>query len=185
MTRKSITDLYNQAIATVEDNTTGNISPADVRQMFLDILDTIRPSYGGTAIDATGVSKAVTTAFSPFVWETLVDTGSADWNSSAASGSAYRSNGPATTRVTFNADVVAPNNMVVTFTLFKNGVATPWSVSNTSTSSTDVQAMAMGALDYEAGADINYQIQVKGSVNGNIVISNALFMVENVPVDMV
>lgn len=185
MTRKSITELYTQATETIQDNTTGEVSPADVRQLIQDFLDTIRPSYGGCAIDATGVSKAVTTAFSPFVWETLIDTGSADWNSSAASGSAYRSNGPATTRITFSADVVAPNNMIVTFTLFKNGVATPWSISLTSTSSTDIQAVSLAGLDYEPGADINYQMQVKGSVNGNIVISNAAFMVENVPVDAV
>lgn len=183
MTRKTISELYVQATETLNDNTTGEISPADVRTMIQDFLDTIRPSYGGCAIDDTGVSKAATATFSPFVWETLVDTGSSDWNSSAASGSVFRNNGPATTRITFNADIQAPNNMLVTFALFKNGVKTPWAVSITSTSSTDLQSVAMAAVDYEPSADIDYQMQVKSSVNGNVVISNAIFLVENIPVD--
>jgi hypothetical protein len=182
MTRRTITELVAQANATLEDNAIGAISPADVRNMILDFLDTIRPSYAAISI-GTGISKAVTTAFSTFTWSSTIEAQAPDWGVSLASGTCQRSGGPATTRLTFNADVVAPNNSITTFSLFVNGVQTPWAVSNTSTSATDTQSFSLAAIVYDANTDIQFQIQVKSTVSTNIVISNASFVCENVPVN--
>jgi hypothetical protein len=182
MTRKTIVELIAQANATLPDNTTGLIDPADVRNMILDFLDTIRPSYAAISI-AAGISKAVTTTFSTFTWETTEIAQAPDWTVSLASGTVQRSGGPASTRITFNIDVVAPNNTVVTFALFVNGVEQVWAVSNTSTSATDVQSYAMSAISYDASATIQYQIQVKSTAAGNIILSNAAMVCENVPVN--
>lgn len=182
MTRRTIVELIAQANTTLEDNVIGAISPADVRNMILDLLDTVRPSYAVIQIDDTGVSKAVTTAYSTFAWETTYIAQTPDWTTSLASGTLQRSGGPATTRLTFNADVVAPNNSIPTFGLFVNGVETPWAISNTSTSSTDKQSYSLAAIVYSADATIQYQIQVKSTAAGNVVISNATLVAENVPV---
>lgn len=183
MTRRTIVELIAQANATLPDNVIGDISPADVRNMILDFLDTIRPSYAVIQIGSTGVSKAVTTAFSTFSWATEYIAQAPDWTTSLASGTLQRSGGPATTRLTFNADVVAPNNSIPTFALFINGVETPWAISNTSTSSTDKQSYSLSAITYNTEAVIQYQIQVKSTAAGNIVISNASLVAENVPVN--
>jgi hypothetical protein len=182
MTRRTIVELIAQANATLEDNVIGAISPADVRNMVLDFLDTIRPSYAVINIVA-GISKAVTTAYSTFAWATTYIAQAPDWTTSLASGTCQRSGGPATTRITFNADVVAPNNSITTFGLFVNGVETNFAVSNTSTSSTDRQSFSLAAIVYDTSATIQYQIQVKSTAAGNIVISNAVLACENVPVN--
>jgi hypothetical protein len=182
MTRRTIVELIAQANTTLPDNTTGLIDPADVRNMILDFLDTIRPSYAAIRIGA-GVSKAVTTTFSTFTWSTTEIAQAPDWTVSLASGTCQRSGGPASTRITFNIDVVAPNNSIPTFALFVNGVETPWAISNSSTSSTDIQSYSLSALVYDASATIQYQIQVKSTAAGNIVLSNAAMVCENVPVN--
>jgi hypothetical protein len=46
MARKSLNELRAQAVATLEDNTTFNISPLDVRAMILDFIEAIQPAYG-------------------------------------------------------------------------------------------------------------------------------------------
>jgi hypothetical protein len=182
MTRRTIVELIAQADATLPDNVTGLIDPADVRNMIKDFLDTVRPSYAVINI-TTGVSKAVTTVFSTFAWATQYIAQAPDWTTSLASGTCQRSGGPATTRLTFNADVVAPNNSITTFGLFVNGVETNFAVSNTSTSSTDAQSFSLSAIVYDTSATIQYQIQVKSTSAGNIVISNAVLACENVPVN--
>jgi len=183
MTRRTIVELIAQANSTLPDNVTGLIDPADVRNMILDFLDTVRPSYAVIQIGSVGQSKAVTTIYSTFTWSTTYIAQAPDWTTSLASGTLQRSGGPATTRLTFNIDVVAPNNSITTFGLFVNGVETPWAVSNTSTSSTDRQSYAMSAVVYDTSATIQYQIQVKSTVAGNIVLSNASLVAENVPVN--
>ena len=182
MTRRTIVELVAQADATLPDNITGLIDPADVRNMIKDFLDTMRPSYAAMQI-TTGVSKAVTTAFSTFTWSAIDIAQAPDWSISLASGTAQREGGPASTRTSFSIDAVAPNNMVVTFALFVNGVETVWASSNTSTSATDVQSFAFSALNYNASATVQYQIQVKGSSAGNVVLSNAIMVCENIPVN--
>jgi hypothetical protein len=182
MTRKTIVELTNQANATLPDNSTGLITPAAVRNMILDFLDTVRPSYAAINI-TSGVSKAVTTTYSTFTWTNTIAAQSPDWTVSLASGTCQRSGGPATTRITFNIDVVAPNNSITSFALFINGVEKPWAVSNTSTSSTDTQSFALTALSYDTDPTIQYQIQVKSTVSGNLVLSNAVMVCENVPVN--
>jgi hypothetical protein len=182
MTRRTIVELIAQADSTLPDNVTGLIDPADVRNMIKDFLDTIRPSYAAIQI-STGISKAVTTTFSTFTWSNTEIAQAPDWTVSLASGTIQRDGGPATTRITFNIDVVATNNSITTFALFVNGVLTPWAVSNTSTSSADTQSFSLSAINYNASATIQYQIQVKSTAAGNIVLSNAAMICENVPVN--
>ena len=182
MTRKTIVELINQANATLPDNTPGLIAPADVRNMILDFLDTVRPSSAAISI-GSGSSKAVTTAYSTFTWSNTIAAQAPDWTVSLASGTCQRSGGPATTRITFTADVVAPNNSITTFALFVNGVDSGFAVSNTSTSSTDAQSFSLSAIVYNTDPTILYQIQVKSTTSGNIVISNAVMICENVPVN--
>jgi hypothetical protein len=74
-------------------------------------------------------------------------------------------------------------NPAGTWLIAFNGVETPWAISNSSTSSTDIQSYSLSALVYDASATIQYQIQVKSTAAGNIVLSNAAMVCENVPVN--
>jgi hypothetical protein len=131
----------------------------------------------------TGVGKSVTTIFSTFPWSTTEIAQAPDWTINLSTGTIQRSGGPASTRVTFNIDVVAPNNTIPTFALFVNSIETPWAIANTSASATDVQSYALTAVVYDASATINYQMQVKSTAAGTITLSNAILVCENIPVN--
>ena len=182
MTRKTIVELTAEANSSFADNVTGAITPALLRQFCLDFLDTIRPSYGACSLTGP-LGKAVTTTYSTFTWQTQIAAQAPDYTVSLASGTIVRSGGPASARVSFSIDVIAPNNTIVTFALFVNGAITPWVASVTSTSATDTISLAFAGINYNASATIDYQIQVKSTASGNITLSNGVFVVENVPVN--
>ena len=182
MTRKTITALYTQADSSFPDNQSAFITPALLRDFVKDFLDTVRPSYA--ALSLVSVSVPMTTAYGVFTWTTQIAAQAPDWTTSLASGLITRSDGPASTRISFSCSAVAPNNTILTFTLFVDGVATAWSTSNTSTSATDVQSFAFTAVSYSANLSPNYQIQAKVSVNGNVSLSNGALVCENIPVNV-
>src|SRR5512139_1714072 len=68
MTIKSMNELLAQADATIEDNTTGNITPSDVRNLIKDLIDTLSPAYGAIGITTPVVFPltATPTALVPF-----------------------------------------------------------------------------------------------------------------------
>lgn len=183
MTRKDYTALTAQANETLPDNVTGLISPADVRNMVLDFLDTTRPTYCAIAIGTPGIPVPCTPTYNVFSWQSILEDPATDWTVSLASGNITREQGPATCRITFNIDVVAPNNIITSFALYRDGVLTPWAVSNTSTSGTDVQSFSLSALTFSSEVKPSYQIRVKTNANATITVSNAVFVCENVPVN--
>ena len=182
MTRKTINELYAQVAASFPDNSSGLITPALLRAFCQDFLDTVRPSYGAMSL-TTPLVKAVTTVNSSFAWEAVIAAQAPDYTCSLPGGIITRSGGPASGRISLTIDAIAPNNTILTFTLFIDGVATPWATSNTSTSATDVQSYAFMAINYSANLAPTYQIQVKSNASGNITLQNAVFVVENVPVN--
>jgi hypothetical protein len=182
MARKSITQLLQESQGVFPIKTNTLINPLLLKNLITNILDTFRPAYA--AIDCiAGAVISATAVDQPWNWQTIVAAQAPEWIVSLIGGICSReSENGATTRVSFTADVVAPNNTVVTFTLYLNGVATPWAVSTTSTSSADIQSIAMGMLVYSAAATAVYQMMVKINVPGNVTISNAAMVCENVPV---
>ena len=182
MTRKTVTELYTQAQTSFADNVSGAITPALLRQFCLDFLDTIRPSYAALSL-VTETSKAATATYSTFSWQTTLAAQAPDYTVSLASGTVTRAGGPASARIEFSIDAKAANNSIVSFALFVDGVETSWTTSNTSTSATDVQSFAFTAVNYSASLTPTYQIQIKTNAPGNILLSNGILVVENVPVN--
>jgi hypothetical protein len=189
-TRYSIVELLAQADATLPDNTTQLIDPADVRDMIKNFLTTMAPAYGGINIPATpGVVVALNTTtpvvIAPFA---SVVAASGEMTANAAAGQVTQQiaavgNTGASARVTFTADVVGANNADVTFTLYKNGVATPFRDSVTCGGAGNFGALTFGALVYTGGVDAVFEIRATTTNAGNYTISNALLLVENVPVN--
>jgi hypothetical protein len=182
MTRRTVTELYTQAASSFPDNIAGSITPALLRAFCQDFLDTIRPSYGAMSI-TTPVIKALTTVDSSFTWETVVAAQAPDYTCTLASGLITRDGGPASAQISFSIDCQAPNNNIVTFTLYVDGVVTPWATSNTSTSAADVQSFAFMAINYSANLAPTYQIRAKMSVAGNATLSNGVLVAQNIPVN--
>ena len=76
MSRKPMTMIRADAELKFPDNTTGEISPADLRSWALDLVDTMTPGYGVLAIgnpplvQNIGVAAEVVTAYDTVILET-------------------------------------------------------------------------------------------------------------------
>jgi hypothetical protein len=89
-----------------------------------------------------------------------------------------------TTKFTFTADIAGNTSAanVVTFALYKNGVATPWKQSITLTSTGTVESVSLPALEYLNGI-AEYQMLVSTSTASYAVtFSNVVFVAETVMV---
>jgi len=182
MTRKTVTELYAQAQASFADNIISAITPALLRNFCLDFLDTIRPSYAALALTSE-ISKSATGTYSTFVWNSQIAAQAPDYTVSLASGTVTRSGGPASARIEFSIDAKGANNSITSFAFFVENVETPWAQSNTSTSATDAQSFAFTAVNYSTSLTPQYEVRIKTTVPGNILLSNGVLVVENVPVN--
>lgn len=152
MTIKSIVELLAQADATLPDNSTQLISPADVRQMFKDFLDTISPAYGAIALASQAVALSATpTVIAPFASTIAATTGYYVNNLSAGSVTRQITAAGiagATDFIAISGAVSGTNNASVVLTLYKNGVATPYTTSVTCTGVGDNQGFNISGVTY-------------------------------------
>ena len=181
MTRKSITELELQADTTIEDNTSKSISPADVRAMFKDFLNAIRPAHGvlrqtGNPTQGLGLTPT------KMLWNNASDSDINETNSSAANGSISRiERGTSTINVTL--DVECTSGRFITATLYKNGVATAWRITTVGAGNGNPVGMAFTAVDY-ADPAAYYEVFLSAEVaNTATVVSNGAMLLSVDPVN--
>lgn len=189
MTIKSVVQLLAQADATIEDNTTGAISAADVRSMIKDFLDSFSPAYGAIAL-AGPASKALTTTpslLSPFSSSVAQTTGF--YVNSVANGKITRSISAAglagaTDFIVVSGTVSGANNANVVVELYKNGVPTGFKTSVTCSGTSDYQGFNLAAITYtanDASNDAAYDLYVSGPA-GNFNFRDVTLLVQAQPV---
>lgn len=182
MARKSMDELRAQAAATLEDNVTGNITAADVRNMILDFINAVAPAYGILQIPTGTLNQ--TAGLTPVVMDfnTAQDSNPAQTTSSATANTITRAE-RGTSTINFTADFEAAVNRFVTFTLFKNGVATTWRVTANGGGAGNPVGVAMTAVDYSDPAPV-FDIRITAEVAGVVVTtSNAALIVQVDPVN--
>lgn len=179
--RKSIQELRDQAAATIESNVAGAVSAADVRSMFLDFLNAIQPAYGLLTI-ANTKNQTVNITPSLLTFLEAQDSDSSQTTSTFANGRIARSE-RGTSRLSFNCDIETSNGRFVTFTIYKDGVATPWSVTANGGGAGNPVACSLVGLDY-ADPAATYTVMVSAEVNATVVtFSKTVFALEVVPVN--
>ena len=179
--RKSIVELETQADSTIEDNTTGAISPADVRAMFKDFLNAIRPAYG--ILQQTG-NPNQNLGLTPvkMLWNNAQDSDINQTNSSAANGSISRLE-RGTSTITVSVDVECQSGRFITATIYKNGVATPWRVTTTGAGSGNPVGMSVTMIDY-ADPEAYYEVFLSAeTANTNTIVSNGACVLRIDPVN--
>ena len=128
MTRKTIVALKAQADATIEDNTTGLISAADVRSLFKDFMDTMTPGFGAVG-RATQTLINLGLPLQVVTYDT--ENVTADFSANLPAGEVTRNALGLPTvnnRVTFYAGVEGPAGNEIVFTLHRDGVSVPGGV---------------------------------------------------------
>ena len=181
MPRKSIVELEAQAAADLPDNTTGLITPADVRNMFLDFLNAIRPAYG---VCQKTAPETVTLGLTPaaIAYTTGTSSDSNQLTANAATGQVSRSE-RGTATINFSMDVECAANRFITATLFKNGVATTWRITVNGAGTGNPVGMALTAIDY-ADPAATYEVRLSAETDGvSTVINNGALVLAIDPVN--
>jgi hypothetical protein len=181
MARKSFVELSNELLTSFPDNITGVITPAILRSYFNDFLQAIRPSYGGLSREAPNV-QTLGVADAPLSFETGFVSDVPDYTTIAGTGTITRLEA-GTTRLTFTTTMEGTVGRVVTVTLYRNGVATPWRVSGTLQGAGKPVDVVLVAILY-LGSQATYQYQVKADTASTATtFSNVDALAETVPVN--
>jgi len=181
MPRKSFVELTNELLTSFPDNTTGLITPAGLRAYLTNFLDAIRPAYGIISRETANV-QSLGLLDTPLIFEVGSVSTVPDYTVTPASGTVTRL-AAGTTRLTFTSTIDAAVGRIITVTLYKNGVATPWRISATAGGAGKPVDIALNALQYDAGAAV-YQWQVRAdAASTNTTFSNVDCIAETVPVN--
>lgn len=179
---KTLAALKSQAANDLPDNNTQLVSPADVRNMITDFLDTMTPAYGAMSISsAAGI--ALTLNQSPAVvvpWETVSPDTTAEYTCTPATGTISRS-GLSAARVTVNMEVYFAAGKFVTVQLYNGGAATPWKFTVLGQGATKPVSVSLSAMF--RGAALSLQVFAYADANNNATtFKNAVIYVSSVPV---
>lgn len=184
MARKSLNEMLADLLTSFPDNNTKFITPAILRTYFDNFIKVIRPSYALLRRD-TGVAQAVTTVDTPLVFTTSDVTASlGEYTANAAIGEIARVDGGGTVNFTFTAGISSPSNSnrLLTFTLYKNGVAIPFRQSQSFNVANETLSLSFNALHFNATA-ATYSMRVQSSVNETFTFSNMVLVAQTIPVN--
>lgn len=182
MARKSIVEVLAEVTILLADNTTGDITPADVRTVFTDILEIIQPSYGVLEIPTPStVVKTVELADSPLVWTASLVGGVTQYTT--ADNSVISCDKSASSRIDLTMNIEGPNGRLVIATLYKNGVATPLVASGNTLGAGKPVSLNFSGIQYSDGVT-TYELRVKADVAGtSVTFSNSVLLLSNLPVN--
>lgn len=181
--RPSFAELRALIASTFPDNTAGDIEPSELRTYLLGALAAVQPAYGQLLRQT--LSANLTANITPPVkltWQAAADSDPTQTTSVFAAGTIARSE-RGTSKIQFVTNLETNSNRFITFTLFKNGVATPWKITGNGAGAGNPVAVALTAIDY-ADPAATYDIRMSAETNGTVVtLSGSAMILECLPVN--
>lgn len=161
MTRKTLSQCAVDAAALFPDNSTGLISPADLRSVVQDLLDSLNPAaamaYGApntaTAMTATP-ARLPAAYFSDF----FSDDPAVIEGRAGANGDIICHSAVGQLQINLDTTFHAANGVDVNFYIARNGVVLPPIARGTGTGAGDFQTIAMGWLVIDLAANDTFTI---------------------------
>lgn len=175
MTIKSCLELLAQADATIQDNTSGDITAAEVRALFKDIIDTFMPAYG--VINCT--SRVETLSATPAVlapFTSVLNATTGYYTANLTNGSITRSRQGAAGCTDFlicDGAVEGPQNNLVNVSIFKNGAPTGFEASVTTQGAGRPVEFNIAAIAY-SDTDPTYDVRVSGDTGNKTFVDVTL-----------
>jgi hypothetical protein len=186
VTIKSIVELLAQADTALADNTTGDITPSDIRTLIKDFLDTISPAYGAIACtSSTETLSATPQVIAPFTSALAAAAGY--YTTNLTNGAVTRliqtaGIAGATDFTIASGSVSGANNANVLVELYKNGAPTGYRCSVTCTGAGDAQGFNIAGLTYTASpGDAVFDLRATGPA-GSYVFTNVTIVIQAQPV---
>ena len=189
MTVRSMNEMVTQINTLLANNVTQLITPASVRSVLTDFVDSLRPGYGGLNLVTSSVNVPTTPPLTLAPFTSIMAATAGVYSASAANGQIQRLIGTAglqgaTDFLIVSGAVAGPNNDVVSIELFKNGVATGYKVYAACQGSAQPMGFGFSALTYTAGpGDALYELRVNGNSAGNKDFTNVTFLCQTQPVN--
>jgi hypothetical protein len=180
MARKSILELIAQATVDFPDNVSGLITPAKLRQWAIDFLNSISPAYGYLTKE---LPSAQTLGLTPslITFTTAYDSDPSQTTSAVPASTITRAE-KGTSTFQFSADFECQVGRFITFTLYKDGAATPWRITGNGGGNGNPVAVALTAVDYADPAAV-YDVRGIAEVNGtSVIIQNMVLLLSVDPV---
>ena len=181
MARKSLDQMLADLFTAFPDNNTKAITPQVLRTYFDNLIKALRPSYAWLS-RTTGATQAVTVAPTPLAFAASeLSYAQGEYTANASVGRITRLDA-GVCQFNFTADISSPSNSprVLTFTLYKNGVATPFRQSQSFSVSGEVLSVSFGALQSNNAA-ANYDMYVQSTVNETFTFSEMVFLAQTIP----
>ena len=180
MTRKTMVELLAEINALFPDNAAGEITPADLRQFCTDFVESVSPAYAVLA-QLTNNVRSLTTAPALLPWGEVYAVQNPEWTADAANGWVQRDGTIHTSRLTLNIDCEGAANRLVTATLYKNDVPTPFRATALLQGAGKPVTLTMATINY-SDVTAKYQIYVQADSATSVTFFNGTFIGENVPV---
>lgn len=181
MLRKSLDEIRVQAMAWLQNNQTGETSPGELRTLFLDFFDAIAPAYATLALAGPN-NQELGQVPVKLQWSNAETSNANEITASAATGSIIRAE-RGTTKLSFAIDFACIVGRAVTFTLYRNGLNTQWSVTGTGNGDQNLVSVSLTGIDYADPAP-DYYVMATCSVNGTTVaLSNGSLVASIQPVN--
>lgn len=168
MTIKSCLELLAQADATIQDNTTGDITAAEVRALFKDIVDTFTPAYGGIDIATTETLSATPTVLAPATVQLVATPGY--FTTNLVNGSVTRTMGSVvggTEQVVVNGEVEGANNNLVRVEVYRDGAPTGYFMDVTCRGAGRPVGFNIAGIIYHEG-DATYDLRATGDAGSYV-----------------
>ena len=182
MTISSVLAMKARALIDFPNNNSALITPQLLREFLIDFLDTISPAYGIIRMASQVLSLSATPVIvKPFV---LNHTESAGYfSNNLPNGTITRTlNGTPGSRTLIVADgsIGGPAGREVTVTVFKNGVATDSSITQTTTGAANRQSFNLAGFDFFLGpTDATYDLRASSpGAAANFTFENVTFVVQ-------
>jgi len=177
MTRKTITELLAQVATTLPDNNARAITPAVLRAMFTDFLDSIKPAYGTLKTTSNRVINAGT-AYVTLPWDSIGQQDASEFICDAANGTITAVRG-GVLRMTANFNFTADKDVIWTFGAFRNGIITNVEIDVNALGLANPNAVMFSFIEFNAPPGAVYTLRLKAeAANKNITITGGALVVE-------
>jgi hypothetical protein len=182
MTRRTVEELIQQANASLPDNNVAAIDPADVRNTFLDTLDTFTPMYGGMAIASKSVNVSTTPATLPF--DTEISSIPPEWVVTPANGTLSRTLGAVgaiTSKLFVGGIAEGAQGNILSIGLYKNGAQIR---KTQETMEGPAKPVGFGLQHIDGNTtNVEYKLVLSmPSGSGTFTLTDVSFIGENIPV---
>ena len=159
------------------DNITGLVTPAKVREVIDNLLDTIKPSYGSLATTGTMI-QVINITPSLLQFGAIETMDAPEWSGTTTSITRSSSVGElVATSFQLEGDALLPANTTLTFTIMKDGVATEGQLKISSIKNDD-QDISFSLFSYNhSTGPCTYTVQVESNANARSVTFGNCFLI--------